>query len=92
MIDAKKGDSIFMTVPLPPFLHEEYGESFDANVVYEGLISDEEMAERTSSGSLKVIYNCIDLTEHHIVYWNKEYWINDLINDSNEEINFKPVI
>lgn len=92
MTDIKKGDSISITVPLPPFLHEEYGKSFDADVVYEGLISDEELVERADAGNLKIIYNCIDNTEHHVVYWNKEYWVNDLISYSDEEISFKPII
>ena len=88
----KKGEVINMTVPLPPFLHDEYGKSFNADVVYEGLISDVEVTVRSDSGELKIIYNCLDNSNHHMVYWDKQYWINDLIEYSDEEIKFKPLV
>jgi len=92
MTAYKKGDIINITVPLPPFLHGEYGESFNVDAVYEGLVSDEEVVARSDNGELKIIYNCLDNTDHHMIYWDEQYWINDLIEYSNEEIKFEPIV
>jgi hypothetical protein len=81
-----------MTIHLTPPLQEEYGrKQLFVEATYLGLMNDEEVEAEKDSGNLKEISNMIQLSEHHIVFYAGERWVNDLLG-VNEEVEFNPIV
>ena len=82
------GDSFLMEFPLTPQLKEEYGkDSLIVEAVYKGILDDQ-----AANGSLKEMYNRLDVNEHHIVTFANQRWINDLIGVDSEDISFELLV
>ena len=81
------GEEFLMKVPLPEDMYETHGDSFLVDAIYEGTVSDEELEHRKANGDIKEIYNCLNFTEHHLVSFGGNTWVNDFIEP---EENFVP--
>lgn len=86
-------ETFLMEFPLTPQLKEEYHkDSMIVEAIYRGTLSDQEVEVKKENGSLKEMYNMLDINKHHIVEFCGDLWVNDLINIYPEEVSFKPII
>ena len=86
-------EEFLMEFPLPPHLIEAYNkDSLIVEAIYRGTIGDEESEILKEEGSLKEMYNRLDLSEHHIVEFGGDLWINDLLDINPETISMTPII
>ena len=84
------GDSFLMEFPLTPQLREEYGrDSLIVEAVYNGTLDDQAVEEQKTDGSLKEMYNRLDVNEHHVVTFANQRWINDLLGVDSEDVSFE---
>ena len=87
------GDSFLMEFPLTPYLKEEYGrDSLIVEAVYQGTLGDQAVEEQKANGSLKEMYNRLDINEHHIVTFANQRWVNDLLDVDSEDVSFKLLV
>lgn len=86
-------EEFLMEFPLPPHLAEAYDkDSLIVEAIYRGTIGDEESEVLKEEGSLKEMYNRLDLSEHHIVEFGGDRWINDLLEFNPNDVSIKPII
>jgi len=86
------GDDFLMEFPLPPGLQKEYDkDSMIVEAIYEGVL-DDVAVELARAEGLKEMYYAIEKTEHHIVRFAGDRWINDLLDIDPDKITFSPLI
>ncbi|MAF25955.1 hypothetical protein CL634_10340 [bacterium] len=89
----KIGEEFFMDFPLPPMLQEQYGqEQLTVEAVYEGTLGDAEVEIQKASGKLKEMYNVLEFTDHHIVEFAGERWVNDMVGMDLVDVSFKTLV
>jgi len=87
------GEKFLMDFPLPPSLQEAYGtNNIVIEVLYEGILSDEEVERQKECGLLKEIYNILEFENHHIIKFSGDRWVNDLIGVNSEDVSFKILV
>ena len=83
------GDEFLMEFPLPPGLQEAYGkESMIVEAIYEGVLDDVAVELARTNEGLKEMYYIVEYTEHHIVKFAGDRWVNDLLNIDPDKITF----
>ena len=87
-------EEFLMEFPLPPNLSEKYSrDSIIVEAVYEGVLSDVDVILQKEDGSLKEMYNRLDFSEHHIVRFGGDRWVNDLIGCWRQgKVSVSPII
>ena len=86
-------EEFLMEFPLPPHLSEKYErDTLIVEAVYEGRLKDEDVEVQKEDGSLKEMYNRLDLSEHHIVRFGGDRWVNDLLEFDPSDVSVRPII
>jgi len=87
------GEKFLMDFPLPESLQEKYGtNNIVIEVLYEGVLSDEEVERQKACGLLKEIYNVLEFENHHIIKFSGDRWVNDLMGVNAEDVSFKILV
>ena len=74
-------------------MQEAYGkESMIVEATYEGTLNDVAVELARTNEGLKEMYYIVENTEHHIVKFAGDRWVNDLLNIDPDKITFSPLI
>jgi hypothetical protein len=87
------GEEFLMTFQLTPDLEESMGVKFmHVKAIYRGTISDSDLEVEYSDGTLKKMHYVLEWSDHHVVEFGGERWVNDLLPFQSKKVSFKPLI